>query len=1142
MSTRFLFSSALLVALVGTVRPTAAQVNLVSNGSFELVERTTGPFTMVSPSVSQNWTDNGGSPDLYHPSFPSSSGAVPPVTCASTFAQPGFPPQSVSGHNNSSAYAGLRCYYPAAPGAFNYGHREQLRQQLATPLVAGKKYYAEFYARLSQYSGYEVYQLGMGITSGVYVNPFSWAPGPALPQHYIGSAAYLDYQTWHQVSGTFQALSNANVVTIGNFQPNEDANNQPTYGHGPGFVPGSPQDPNPPSGISCSAGGDNAAYYFIDNVGIYQFTEAGSPKALCGSVTSAVLGTDPLPASSNATYSWSPSTGLSSTSVANPTVTGLSTTQLYTLTVTAGGTSYQSSVIVSVCPCDHDYYQVSSLANYTPQLNQPANATTYEIGTPFQTTTIDASLYGGTVTFNGQYHVRGPLRLINGTFELGVGTTFFVDPNHAQQLSAPNCPEYYFEPFPDSKTWIQVEKGTLILTGATLTSTCQEFWGGLIAGPNSSIYTSRGRTGTRIYRSVIRDASVGIFASTSCYSGGDAPQLYLQDTNFTNDWFGVVLNGKTLVAPGEGITGCQFTSDPVAMLAPLSPVGGDYWYTQTGLVLGSSNYDGFAISGNTFRDVRVGAEVAGRGLSLHNNLFEKNYAAAIQTGLNLNTDVINLTGNTIRVPDQAFTTTQINGGGKVVGIDLLSSHCQAINIAGNTIESVAPDPNASVKHQIGVDMQNKCRVTIDRENTLQYLDQAIHLMDDANQGVAPLVIAGNYLRDNQVGVYFSQDNNGFTLQPAIECNLFYASGLPTAANSKGLLLEQGLFVPGSGTIELGSNARPCGNKFEDVPETLRNESSATTVNYYRFQSFQEVVSTFGVAGQSFVVDAVAVPGTPTDPNNACTLRLGYNNDGVNLARGTQPTAADVAGWMLRLRLQQGTQAQLWDLEQRLLRYHEDTGQLLALQSFVGTLPTANQPAFVRLSFYLMDQFRRRQQEAAAQVVRQLLLVHSPTDRDVANHVRYFDVLGHLAQLAPGARPAPADSLLLVTAARTDAAYANAACALLGRYYPHLACAAGAGLTRPVAPRPAALPAGSLQTPHPNPASDVAEFRYTAHSTSAVLSVRDLKTGKEVLSKPLPGATDGTVTVSVASLPAGFYSCALLVEGRPVATKKLVVVR
>ena len=75
--------------------------------------------------------------------------------------------------------------------------------------------------------------------------------------------------------------------------------------------------------------------------------DAGADRTICPNVTSAPLGGTPL---TGATYSWSPALGLSSTTVANPTVTLPNTTgaayvQVYTLTVTVGANCSSISTV-----------------------------------------------------------------------------------------------------------------------------------------------------------------------------------------------------------------------------------------------------------------------------------------------------------------------------------------------------------------------------------------------------------------------------------------------------------------------------------------------------------------------------------------------------------------------------------------------------------------------------------------------------------------------------------------------------------------------------------------------------------------------------------------------------------------------------
>ncbi|MBL7778270.1 MAG: tandem-95 repeat protein, partial [Chitinophagales bacterium] len=82
--------------------------------------------------------------------------------------------------------------------------------------------------------------------------------------------------------------------------------------------------------------------------------DAGADKNLiaCGNDTITIGGSPSGSGGTGAlTYTWSPATGLSSTTVSNPTVTGLTVSQLYTLLVTdAAGCSREDAVLVTVVP------------------------------------------------------------------------------------------------------------------------------------------------------------------------------------------------------------------------------------------------------------------------------------------------------------------------------------------------------------------------------------------------------------------------------------------------------------------------------------------------------------------------------------------------------------------------------------------------------------------------------------------------------------------------------------------------------------------------------------------------------------------------------------------------------------------------
>ncbi|MBX3102381.1 MAG: T9SS type A sorting domain-containing protein [Bacteroidetes bacterium] len=84
--------------------------------------------------------------------------------------------------------------------------------------------------------------------------------------------------------------------------------------------------------------------------------------------------------------------------------------------------------------------------------------------------------------------------------------------------------------------------------------------------------------------------------------------------------------------------------------------------------------------------------------------------------------------------------------------------------------------------------------------------------------------------------------------------------------------------------------------------------------------------------------------------------------------------------------------------------------------------------------------------------------------------------------------------------------------------------------------------GNLSMPYPNPASEHTSLQYDIPSgyNQATLRVFDML-GKQVLSYALQSPS-GNITIPVRTLKNGIYFCALDVDGKTQATRKLVVSR
>jgi hypothetical protein len=143
--------------------------------------------------------------------------------------------------------------------------------------------------------------------------------------HYIpqveNTTILSDSLGWTKISGVFTATGGENILTIGNFRDDTSTNSM--------FVKNSPAFP--------------ASYYYIDDVSVEEVLNAdagGDQWFLPGD--SLQLGNNPT---ENASYSWSPSTGLSDPNSPNPKASPPGTTT-YVLTKTqCSVTSYDTVTI-----------------------------------------------------------------------------------------------------------------------------------------------------------------------------------------------------------------------------------------------------------------------------------------------------------------------------------------------------------------------------------------------------------------------------------------------------------------------------------------------------------------------------------------------------------------------------------------------------------------------------------------------------------------------------------------------------------------------------------------------------------------------------------------------------------------------------
>lgn len=250
------------------------QVNLVPNPSFEQFD--TCPNNLDQLSYASYWYNpNNSSPDYFN----SCGGNVPQNA-------PGWQmPRTGNAYGGFSAYN----YYYNGSGL---NIREYVGVPLIDTLQRGKHYCVEFYVSLSDSSYWAINRLGLYLSN----NPATNVIGETLS--YIPQIAFdtnellTDKIGWMRISGTYLAAGGERYVTIGNFYAD---NQTDTIGQ---------------LGVAI------AAYYYIDDVAVYEITDcdAGNNASICYQ-DSVQLG---VVSSPGVVYSWSPLVGLNNSNISNP--------------------------------------------------------------------------------------------------------------------------------------------------------------------------------------------------------------------------------------------------------------------------------------------------------------------------------------------------------------------------------------------------------------------------------------------------------------------------------------------------------------------------------------------------------------------------------------------------------------------------------------------------------------------------------------------------------------------------------------------------------------------------------------------------------------------------------------------------------
>lgn len=167
-------------------------------------------------------------------------------------------------------------------------YREYIGVKLKQPLIPGKKYYAEMYVSLADYSGYYTNNLGISFFTGEMKK---WSEYVILHEPQVNQTAMVDNCTgWVKVSGTFVAAEAYTFLVIGNFISSANTNHESRNVTVPGQT----------SGFNSYR---NYAGYYIDDIVV----KRASTLAVSGDTLVPAGNIASLMAVGSKTYAWADS-------------------------------------------------------------------------------------------------------------------------------------------------------------------------------------------------------------------------------------------------------------------------------------------------------------------------------------------------------------------------------------------------------------------------------------------------------------------------------------------------------------------------------------------------------------------------------------------------------------------------------------------------------------------------------------------------------------------------------------------------------------------------------------------------------------------------------------------------------------------
>lgn len=536
--------------------------NIINNPGFEDI--TGASICQGIGTFLNNWNEID-SPDWFSiGNTGCSSSSIPTSTWFTTIPNP--PSPSITAPNNS--YIGVATAVWQNNTTWNTGWTEIAMQDLPTTLTLNKRYLVRTKVALAANTRFTSNNMNIRVGND---NTYGNAPQISAPM-------LTNPNTWLQLENSFLSDGTENKIFIGNNMINSNGMNTLI------------------SVINASSA-NALAYYFADDIELYRLADAG-PDVTISHCTPAQIGTCMIP---GANYLWTPSTGLSSATDAQPFAMPTQTTQyivrvIYQLMNGNTAIDYDTvTVTVPPCNCFANAGQDITILDCTPKEIGPDCINpnlTYEwspidglsdpnspnpLALPITNTTYILTVYytdqfGYTfidydtvnVYINTQAcvstitpHTISPIIYANN-----LGNALYTNTNYAIDgtvyVNVPNFTIADIDLVLGPNTKFVIFPGCdLIITNSYLHGCCA-MWHGIKVGQNATVYMNN--------NTVIEDADTAITVRNN-----GSYQLY--NTVFNKNYIDVVAIGTPSINQLVFVNNCTFDCNDTQMPGTYTPYG-----------------------------------------------------------------------------------------------------------------------------------------------------------------------------------------------------------------------------------------------------------------------------------------------------------------------------------------------------------------------------------------------------------------------------------------------------------------------------------------------------------------------------------------------------------------------------------------